>query len=266
MNERLVYDIGMHKGEDSAFYLAKGYEVVGFEANPELAEACRMRFTEENGVRIVEGAVAGAEQATVRFYRHPASVWGTIYPEWARRNSAFAESTPVEVDVVDFAAILEEAGMPGYMKVDIEGADMLCLRALAEFEERPRYVSLESTKTDWQALLTELSVLEQLGYTRFAVVQQADIPGSEIVTETLAGEPLRYRFEAGASGPFGSDLDGWTDRAGAEERYRGIFRRYRLLGDRSPLRRTKLGREALIRLGRRFKPLPGWYDTHAARE
>ncbi len=45
----LVYDVGMHRGEDTAFYLAKGYRVVGFEANPELVEACQRRFAAEIG-------------------------------------------------------------------------------------------------------------------------------------------------------------------------------------------------------------------------
>jgi len=39
--EDLVYDVGLHKGEDSAYYLAKGYCVVAFEANPDLVAECK---------------------------------------------------------------------------------------------------------------------------------------------------------------------------------------------------------------------------------
>ena len=35
----LIYDIGQHTGEDTAFYLGKGFRVVAVEANPTLAEA-----------------------------------------------------------------------------------------------------------------------------------------------------------------------------------------------------------------------------------
>ena len=42
----LIYDIGMHKGEDSEFYLRKGFRVVAFEANPELIASCAQRRRE----------------------------------------------------------------------------------------------------------------------------------------------------------------------------------------------------------------------------
>ena len=42
----LVYDVGMHRGEDTAYYLAKGYRVVAIEANPELVGECRERFSD----------------------------------------------------------------------------------------------------------------------------------------------------------------------------------------------------------------------------
>ena len=67
-NPRLIYDFGMHKGEDTEYYLKKGFEVVSFEANPELAAHCRERFAEEiaaGRLTIVEGAVAPAAAAVV---------------------------------------------------------------------------------------------------------------------------------------------------------------------------------------------------------
>jgi len=32
--DNLVYDVGMHTGQDTAYYLFKGYDVVAIEANP----------------------------------------------------------------------------------------------------------------------------------------------------------------------------------------------------------------------------------------
>ena len=42
----LIFDIGMHKGEDTEFYLKKGFRVVAIEADPDLANLCRKRFKE----------------------------------------------------------------------------------------------------------------------------------------------------------------------------------------------------------------------------
>ena len=46
IRKKLVYDVGMHKGEDSDYYL-KGFDVIRFEADPDLAAQCRSRFSDE---------------------------------------------------------------------------------------------------------------------------------------------------------------------------------------------------------------------------
>ena len=82
--EDLVFDVGLHRGEDTAHYPRKGFRAVGFEAHPELVDACRERFAAEiaNGrVEIVSGAVTDADRDAVTFYVHPRmSGWGTVLP------------------------------------------------------------------------------------------------------------------------------------------------------------------------------------------
>jgi hypothetical protein len=41
-----MYDVGFHRGEDTAFYLKKGFCVVAFEAHPRLAEKGRAMFAD----------------------------------------------------------------------------------------------------------------------------------------------------------------------------------------------------------------------------
>ena len=72
----LIYDVGMHKGEDAEFYLRKGFRVVAFEANPELIASCKQRlrdFLDHGQLTIVEGAIVEPDliaggQKTVQFY------------------------------------------------------------------------------------------------------------------------------------------------------------------------------------------------------
>ena len=40
MDDDLIFDVGLHHGDDAAYYLSKGFRVVGIEANPQLAERC----------------------------------------------------------------------------------------------------------------------------------------------------------------------------------------------------------------------------------
>ena len=265
----LVFDVGFHKGEDSAYYLAKGYRVIAFEANPALVLTGRLRFAREirdGRLTVVEGAISGSDAPAVRFYCHPNTVWGTTEESWARRNLVLAGSEPVDVPVVDFAGVLAASGMPHYMKLDIEGAGRHCLQTLRSFKQRPTFVSIESEQEDWDKLEAEFWLLEELGYDRFAVLQQATIPGTRIRTLRIDGQPLVFEFEDHSSGPFGLEVSPWLTRQEALARYRRVFLGYRVLGPNSWIRRTKLGRglrgQAAKYAGR---PLPGWYDTHATR-
>jgi FkbM family methyltransferase len=149
----------MHLGEDTGFYLRKGFRVIGFEADPRHAQCCRDRFAQaiaEGQLTVVEGAiVAGSTLAAglqrVAFYRNSThSVWGTVNVEWADRNARVGATTSlIEVPAVDFAAVLEAHGIPHYLKIDIEGSDLVCIEALRRFEARPDYLSLESSKTGY---------------------------------------------------------------------------------------------------------------------
>lgn len=60
----LIIDVGMHNGQDTAFYLAKGFDVVALEANPVLVDAARIRFASEiesGQLQILPEAIAETE-------------------------------------------------------------------------------------------------------------------------------------------------------------------------------------------------------------
>lgn len=273
-HDDLIYDVGLEAGNDSDFYLKKGFRVVAFEADAALAEAGRRRFADairEDRFTLVEGAIVEPEvvasgQRTVTFYVNDKAGWGTTSSEFALRNERLGEpSRPVQVEVVDFGACIRRYGMPYYMKIDIEGADRACLRTLLDFHEKPAYVSMESEKVDVRGLEEEIRLLQELGYDRFKAVQQARPRTRMPPNPPREGRYVAHTFPVGSSGLFGRELPGeWKDRDALLAEYRGIFRAYRLFGDDSALRRTRWGPPA-IRLLKRVlrRPIPGWYDTHA---
>lgn len=271
----LIYDVGMHKGEDTAYYLKKGFRVVGFEANPENAAHCRRRFSEaiaQERLTIVEGAIietdfSGGETKKVKFYRNvDHSPWGSSSDDWAQRNEMMGTSNEIiEVEATDFKRCLEKYGVPYYLKADIVGLEIVCLSALTEFENKPDFISIRSEKFVFSKLEQEFDVLEQLGYDLFQAVQQ-DVSVLETLIETKQGEKFIYHFDEGASGVFGQDLESadWKSREQILKEYRRIFALYRMFGDYSYLRQSERGRRFIAQLERILRrPLPGWYDTHA---
>jgi FkbM family methyltransferase len=268
----LIFDVGLHKGEDTDFYLKKGFRVVAFEAHPELITDCKARFQESiasQRLQIIEGAIAPeAAGARIAFYKNlQKSDWGTIDPKWMERNERLGtRSVEIEVERVDLAEIFRTHGIPFYLKIDIEGADHVVLDELRRFEDRPRYISIEAEKVDFSQLVAQLNSLQHLGYRTFKPVQQASIPGTRIATTTLRGEPLHHVFLDGASGPFGADLSGpWLCQDECLRRFQKIFSLYRLFGDDGIVRDLPGGMRIMGLQTRLYRQqLPGWHDIHAS--
>lgn len=270
--EDLVYDVGMHKGEDTDYYLKKGFRVIGVEADPDLAEQCRQRFANEiktGRLIVVEGAITEPSSGeTIKFYKNKnRSVWGTVVNDWANRNEFLRTTNEIiEVSAVDFSECLKKCGIPHYLKIDIEGMDTVCLKALKNFKQKPDYVSIESEKLSFDKLLEELDLLIRLGYSRFKAIPQKGISNQIEPIPSKEGHYASYRFQEGSSGLFGADLpDEWKGYKQILNEYKFIFLQYRILGDYGKLGKHnfigKLLRKTLRVIS--GKPIPGWYDTHA---
>jgi FkbM family methyltransferase len=259
----LIYDVGMHLGEDTAFYLAKGFRVVAIEASPELAAAGEREFAAhvaDGSLHVVNAAVAETN-GPVELDLNPTTEWNTTNSEWVQRNLRMrpAEITTVTVEGMPFRDILTRFGTPYFLKVDIEGADLLCVEALRAGDV-PKYVSLESDKTSWRRIRLELELLARLGYDRFKVVGQHRVPEQVPPRPAREGRYVEWKFEHMASGLFGEEAPGrWLTRRQALALYWLIFVRYRLYGDDGIAPHRAHGW-----LHRLFGA-PGWYDTHATR-
>lgn len=271
----LIYDVGMHKGEDTEYYLKKGFKVIGIEADPDLSGYCRNKFSieiEKGNLIIIEGAIVEPTYVKMKnvkaifFKNKNNSVWGTVDRDWATRNERMGTSNEIiEVPIIYFSDILEKYGIPHYLKIDIEGMDVVCLKALQHFEIKPSYVSIESNKVSFKKLQEELELLKQLGYTGFKAIQQYGISHQKEPNPSKEHAFIGYCFLEGSSGLFGEDLPSkWLGYHRILKKYKRIFIQYKLFGDYGRLSNLFVGkviRKFLTIIIR--KPIPGWYDTHA---
>lgn len=273
----LIYDVGMHKGEDTDFYLKKGFQVIGFEADPALEAVCRDRFAADlrkGRLVIVGGAIVPPERIaagehTVKFYRNDEiSYFGSVDGAWAESHKRCGGTTTIEVPTVDFAASLTHYGVPHYMKIDIEGMDEVCLECLRGCVQKPNYVSIEAEILNLSRLQKQICNLTQLGYVAFQAVQQSNIESQMLPPVQQEGTAVEHRFEPGSSGAFGRDLpDQWKSQDDTIRLFQRIIAYRRAFGVDAPLCRTALGRKVVWKTLRMLgRGAPGWYDTHARHE
>lgn len=266
----------MHLGEDTDFYLKKGFRVVGFEANSMLVQHCRVRFSDavaSGRLVIVDGAVSPGIASTVPFYENLRETeWGTLNRDWVARNrQRGAPSKMVEVKRVDLTEYFRQYGMPFYLKIDIEGSDLAAVSSVKALEDRPQFISIETEINRFSRALGEIELLRSLGYRKFKPVQQQTIMGTRLVSYARDGRSFEHVFERGASGPFGDDLPGeWLDYSTVRKAYRVIFARYCAVGHLSPFYRLYVALIYMRRwhtLQRRLERVinsAGWHDLHAS--
>jgi FkbM family methyltransferase len=272
-HDDLIIDVGMHTGEDTAFYLAKGFRVVAVEANPVLVSAARTRFAREiasGRLRIMDVAIANeAGVETLAVADGEFSIWSSLSSDYISRNAGIGvEYTQIQVPGVRFESILAECGIPHYLKIDIEGLDMLCVKALHQFSQRPSYVSLESNVSapgaPAEAVISELAELWTLGYRRFKYVNQRRPEAQTGPNPPLEGAYVDAPFDPDGSGPFGRETPGPWLGLPAALAHAQLLRLAHNVGGYGGQWEYSLPGRAYRRLRAQFKRSPpGWYDIHA---
>lgn len=277
----LILDLGFHRGEDTAYYLALGLNVVAVEADRRLVEQGRRRFAAAiatGRLHLLHAAVVGAEQqaiaSDVLFFPHPQrSEWGSIDQRWVQRNQdvhGLPHAEPERVPSLCLPELVQRFGCPHHLKIDLEGSDEAVLRDLAQLTTLPRTISWETGKESLAAVLAQHQHVAALGYRRFRVVQQA---GLERRAPALAADGALWHWWPGCSGALPERCDQpWRSLRWVLIQYRLLFLVYRLVGPRSGFRRLAhhpcrwlaAGPRAIQAWAdRRGLPLPGWFDSHA---
>ncbi|MFL9828897.1 FkbM family methyltransferase, partial [Rhodoplanes sp. SY1] len=155
----LVFDLGLHEGHDTRFYLDKGFRVVALEANPRFCEMAQASFAGRD-CAVVARALAREANSEITFYiRDDSTGWSSLFQDVAERDGR--PSKTVRVSTTTTSDLFDTYGVPYYVKCDIEGADAIFVAQLAEDGRLPPFVSIE---------IDDLTMAEQLravGYDRF---------------------------------------------------------------------------------------------------
>lgn len=209
----LIFDVGMHVGRDTEFYLRKGFRVVAVEANPDLAERAGTQFSAEiasGQLTVVNKAVVDSDAAQVEFYvNEKKDDWGTTHPDWNR--SLNKQYRSIQVPAVRFDQLIKEFGVPYYLKIDIEGADASCLTGCLRQAARPKYISVELMTPNNLAghsadAMEILCCLRALGYNRFQISDQSRLKSVRCQNPPLEGNFVDFQFDGHSSGTFGREL------------------------------------------------------------
>ncbi|RJR35541.1 MAG: FkbM family methyltransferase [Deltaproteobacteria bacterium] len=219
INNNLIYDFGFHNGDDTDFYLAKGFQVVAVEADPNLVKKGIERFSQQlqDGQLILLNKAVSDNDGIQNFYIHPIKKdWSSCFKEYAESDGSEAEV--ISVETICLATLYKLYGVPRYLKVDIEGCDLMVAQHVSQLPEKPLFISLETSKKDYAGLFAYLFVA---GYVAYQLVNQGNNINRPAPGVNGEGKRIDYKFSQYSSGYFGNDLppDKWLSYDEALTRY-----------------------------------------------
>ncbi|GAJ05366.1 unnamed protein product [marine sediment metagenome] len=131
-----------------------------------------------------------------------------------------SKSKVVSVETVSFIDLCKEFGTPRYVKVDVEGCEIMVAKQLFSLDEKPPFVSFETSKRLYAGIFAWLYVA---GYKKFQLVNQLNnLDRKTEENQTLVeGKKIDYQFTKFSSGFFGNDLPNnkWLSYEEALTRY-----------------------------------------------
>ena len=196
VNAHLVIDVGFADGSDSAMFLRRGFHVVAIEADPATIKRARTRHPViglalsrawrntrygHNGTlaQLAIENVAIADGPGVLTFYSPAG-----QPDLASIHQSTCERTQcrtLRVPTNTCASLFAKHGTPLVLKIDIEGADMACLRSLRGRRVLPPFIAIEDNNA--------IDLLVSMGYTRFKLVAGRTTSMCDRLPEAGAQEP-----------------------------------------------------------------------------
>ena len=166
----MIFDLGFHNGNDTEYYLKKGFEVIAVEANPILVINGITKFKEyiDNKKLIIVNKAVCKKIGRVDFHLHPTQLdWSSCDKNLAERDGS--NSNPISIRTTTLLYLCKEYGVPYYLKVDIEGQELFVAEELSIINPKPKFVSFETGRSNYSEIIIKLFIA---GYRKFQLRNQ----------------------------------------------------------------------------------------------
>ena len=240
MQNELIFDLGLHDGSDTRFYLGKGFRVVALEANPKLVEKAEHTFAREISegqlILVNRALTKGPDSTTVSFYINTEKDdWSSTSASWAGKEGHDVQEISVKSITVD--GMISRFGHPYYIKCDVEGEDRSFIEQISRSKKKPKYLSVEGGGPYY------INILETAGYSDFQIVNQLLHFKTSSPNPPREGTLCNTRFTNVMSGLFGRELP--EDRWWSGDKTIDVLEKFKEL--------RAIDRDIA----------PGWVDLHA---
>jgi FkbM family methyltransferase len=152
-----VFDIGANVGDKTFKFCALGKQVVAVEPDVHNVRLLRKRFAGYPKISVVQAAASNQSGKAMFHVSTPGSPSNTLSGKWKsvlenprinRWAKKYEFTQAYEVPCLTLDALIESHGVPGYIKIDVEGHELAVLEGLT----RPvRLISFEANLPEFRS-------------------------------------------------------------------------------------------------------------------
>ena len=200
---KVIWDLGSNNGSDIDYYLRIADRVVAIEAIPGLCSQIQSKFRDaisQGRLFLYNKVLALDGQSSCIFYihKHRVEESTTLRPG----INYLADFDIVTLPTIELSQILDEHGLPWYVKIDLEGLDFAIVNLMFNMGIIPEFLSAEV-----QDLRVASLIAANPCYKSFNLVNGRTLPldyGKAFISTPSGKTP--FKFNPDMSGPMGLDI------------------------------------------------------------
>lgn len=173
-NGDLVFDIGANVGVRSAAFLALGAKVVAVEPQSSCIEIIKRKFSSNKNFVCVQKAVSNTTGSAEMFISNvsEASTLSLEFVNTYNHQQSIHWNNRERVQLITLSQLIHEFGVPGYIKIDIEGYE---LKALETLDAPVKFLSFEYNQPLSKNAIACLDLLNDKNEYRFNFMPYDDM-------------------------------------------------------------------------------------------
>jgi FkbM family methyltransferase len=170
---KLIFDIGANRGlfSDECLRLYNNCKIVMVEANPDLCEFLKKKYSEYNNIEVLNNLVSENDGEEIDFYLSDEyDVISTASLEWIN-NSRFSKNynwnRKLKIKSIKIDTLVTKFGIPDLIKIDVEGYEFEVLKGMTN---KYKDVCFEWAEEKYEDTNKCCLYLENLGYENFGYI------------------------------------------------------------------------------------------------
>jgi len=168
----MYFDIGSNVGNWSLANSKQCDKIISIEASPTTFKKLVDNCKNDDNIILLNYAVCNNNGNDITFYQADCDTLSTINKEWlTAETSRFhnASYTEITCKTITIDKLIEQYGLPNFIKIDVEGGEYECIRSLTQKVELLCFEWASETNT---ITLNCIDYLFTLGYTKYYIQMQ----------------------------------------------------------------------------------------------